>query len=511
MNRSPKKLEQTKFDLIVIGGGINGAGIARDAALRGLSVALIDKGDFASGTSSRSSKMLHGGIRYLERFQLGLVREALHERNVLLRIAPQVTRPVRFIVPIYRDDPRGPIKIRLGLALYDRLAGQSMIERHRFFNSAKVADLQPSIERTGLRGAGSYTDAVMDDARLCFLNVADAHRAGAVCVNYVEATDFLWSGRTITGVQAIELRDGTPLMIQGAVVVNAGGPWADTIAGLDPAEREVRRLRTSKGVHAVVPLCLSGDALLLSAHKDGRVFFVIPWGDVSIIGTTDTDFSGNPDDVRVEQEDVDYLLGETRRVLPRTRLDRSSILSAYAGVRPLVRSDKAQPWKISREHRIIEHSSGLISVIGGKYTTYRAVAEQVVDLICRRPGMPPVRPCQTKSRFLPGADIDDPKAYLADRTAVWRERLHGSERHIEFLVRRYGTESEKIFELAERDNRLLQPITGSMPNILGEIVYCHLHEMGVTLQDVLHRRMGLGLLGISEEMVERRLNSVGQS
>ena len=508
MQRSPERLASKKFDLIVIGGGINGAGIARDAALRGLSVALVDKGDFASGASSHSSKLLHGGIRYLEQLQFGLVREALREREIILRIAPLVTHRVKFLVPIYRRDPRGKVRIRAGLALYDRLAASASVERHRFFSPRGVMELEPSIERTGLRGAGYYEDAVMDDARLCFLNVLDAYRLGAVCVNYVAATGFLKNGPAITGVRAVDVLTQNVVNIQGKVVVNACGPWADAVSGLDPDERAQRWLRPTKGVHVVVPLCLSGHALLLSARSDGRVLFVIPWGEVSIIGTTDTDFDGNPDHVSVEQQDVDYLLGEARRVLPRARLDRSSVLFSYAGLRPLIQSTAARPWQASREHRIIEHSSGLITVLGGKYTTYRAVAEQVMDRVVRRPGMPPTSPCRTASCPLPGADMDDPKAYTADRLAFWRERLPKSERHVAFLVGRYGTEFEKILELAERDRRLIQPIAGGMPNILAEVIYANLHEMAVTLEDVLHRRLGLSLLGVTEEAVERRVGTV---
>jgi glycerol-3-phosphate dehydrogenase len=508
VKRDPVQLEKKPFDLIVLGGGINGAGIARDAALRGLSVALIDKGDFASGTSSRSSKLLHGGIRYLEQLRVGLVRQALRERETILRTAPLVTHPVKFLVPVYRGDPRGAIKIRIGLAAYDRLAGPARIERSRFLPPAGLMEMEPSIERAGLRGAGSYTDAVMDDARLCFLNILDACRAGASCVNYVKATGFLRTGGAITGVQAVDRLTERKLSIRGKIVVNACGPWADKVSRLDPEEHEPDRLRPTKGVHVVVPLCLSGHALLLSAHSDGRVLFVIPWGEVSIIGTTDTDYEGDPDEVSVEPSDVDYLLREAGRVLPRAKLDRSSVLFAYAGVRPLVKSRAARPWEVSREHRIIEHSSGLISVLGGKYTTYRALAEQVVDRVVRRPGMPSSHPCRTASRPLPGAETDDLKTYTADRTAFWRERLPGCGRQVAFLLGRYGTESEKILELAERDRRLLQPVVGGVPHVLAEIVHANQHEMAVTLEDVVRRRLGLSLLGVTEETVERRMNSV---
>ncbi len=505
MKREPEKLEEKSFDLIVIGGGIHGAGIARDAALRGLSVALIEKGDFGSGSSSRSSKMIHGGLPHLEHFRFGSVREALHERSILLRIAPQVTRLVRFITPIYKEDPRGPFRIRTMLRLYDYLAGDPSIQPHRYLSPAEIMEIQPSIERNGLLGAGVYMDAVVDDARLCFLNVLDAYRAGAVCVNYVEAKEFLWSGGAISGVRAMEVKDMREVDILGKVVVNATGPWADLTCRLDSTEKDRTYVRLTRGVHIVVPLCLSGDALSISARKDGRAFFVIPWGNVSIVGTTDNDFRGHPDTVPVEQEEIDYLLNETARVLPRARLDRSSVLYAYAGLRPFVKSDRFMP---RREHRIVEHKSGLISVIGGRYTTYRAVAEQVVDLVIRRNNISAARPCQTATRVLPGAEIDDMALFIQDRKTTWRERLPGSERHVEFLVRRYGVDSETILELALQDPRLLQPIAGGLPNILAEIVYSHLHEMGITMEDVLRRRLGISLMGISQDAVERRIQTV---
>ncbi len=505
MKRSPERLEEQEFDLVVIGGGINGAGIARDAALRGLRVALIDKGDFASGTSSRSSKLLHGGIRYLEQFRFRLVREALHERGVILQIAPLVTRPLDFLVPVYRGDPRGKTRIRLGLALYDHLAGSARIGRSRFMPPVDAIKLEPSVQRKGLRGIGCYRDAVMDDARLCLLNILDACRAGAVCLNYVAATGFIEVNGLIGGARAVDLLGQKQLNIRGRVVINAGGPWADAIACLDPRQPKERMLRPTKGVHIVVPVRLDRHALLLSARRDKRVLFVIPWGRVSIIGTTDTDFDGDPDLVSADQEEVDYLLEEVRGVLPLPVLDRSNVLFTYAGVRPLVRSAAARPWQASREHRIVEHHSGLITVLGGKYTTYRAVAQEVVDKAVRKAGLSPRGPCRTATVRLPGNDIDDYKSYVADRAAFWREKLPGIEQHVAFLVSRYGTESEKILQLVQEDRRLMQPIVETAPNILAEIIHAQINEMAVTLEDVLRRRLGLSLLGIRRETVESRI------
>ncbi len=507
MQRSPERVKDTLFDVVVIGGGINGAGIARDAALRGLRVALLEKGDFASGTSSRSSKLLHGGLRYLEQFQIGLVREALRERGILLNTAPLVTQPLRFLVPVYRGDPRGVLKIRSGLWLYDRLAGPARIERPGFLASRSVADVQPSLEKVQLKGAGFYTDASMNDARLCFLNVLDAYRSGAVCVNYMQVTRFVMENSRIAGVAAVDLLSGNEYTVHGRTVVNATGPWADSMCRLDPAEADPNRLRTTKGVHIVVPLCLSHDALLLSARSDRRVFFVIPWGDVSIIGTTDTDYEGDPDAVEPEDSDIDYLLTEAQRALPRARLTRSCILYSYAGLRPLVRFERGPAWQASREHKIVEHHSGMLSVLGGKYTTYRAVAEQVVDLLIKRIEPTTVKACETATRRFPGMDIDDFDSYLDDRTRFWRDRIPDNERCVARLVQHYGTESDKILELVQQDHRLLQPIAGGASQILAEIVYTYLHEMAVTLDDTLRRRLGVRLLGITEEQVQRRLDS----
>ena len=261
----------------------------------------------------------------------------------------------------------------------------------------------------------------------------------------------------------------------------------------------------------MVPLCLSHNALLLSAHSDGRVFFVIPWGEVSIIGTTDTDYDGDPDTVEPETSDIDYLLTETKRVLPRAKLDRTAVLYSYAGLRPLVRSKGDPPWRVSREHRIVEHASGMFTVLGGKYTTYRAVAEQVVDRVVKQLQPTDAKCCETANRRLPGAEVDDFDAYIRDRTQFWREKLPGSEWYVSSLVGRYGTEFERILELAQRDPRLLQPIAGGVSHILAEIVYTYLHEMAITLDDTLRRRLGVCLLGITEEQVRRRLESATET
>jgi len=405
-------------DLLVIGGGIHGACVARDAALRGLSVTLVEKDDLASGTSSRSSKLIHGGLRYLETGQFGLVHEALRERAILLRTAPTLVRPLDFVLPFYDGDERPPWLLRTGLTLYDLLAGRGHSHHVVHERDALLAAF-PNIPRDGLKGGAWFADAQMDDALLVVANAMDAVRAGATIRTDTEVTA-LSQGRAA-------LSDGDT--IEARVIVNAAGPWVDVVrsrgtGALSPS------LRRTRGTHVVVPSLTRDFALLLFAQEDGRVFFILPWGTCSLVGTTDTDDEADPDRVAPAVDDVRYLWSEIQRRWP--HLDPSaSTLRVFAGLRPLARSGSDRPWDNSREARLVVEG-GMISMVGGKYTTARLLAERAVDLVVRRLGRR-AGPCVTATSELPA--IDSTEAVTAASVAHAVDEQFA--RHVaDFLFRR---------------------------------------------------------------------------
>lgn len=400
------RLGEEVFDLAVIGGGINGAGVARDAALRGMSVALVERSDFASGTSSRSSKLIHGGVRYLEHGDVGLVLESCRERDLLRsRTAPHLVRAQPFVFPVYADDPLGLWQLRLGLLLYDTLAGFRNVKRHRMLSKEALGEEEPGLLTDGLTGGALYYDCATDDARLTLENALAARQSGAAVVNYVEVTalDKDSSGR----LAAARLRDrmgGGETLLRARSFVNATGPWLDSVRKLDDGGAPPR-LKATKGVHLLVERKRIGNrnAVVIRGPGDDRVMFAIPWQDLTLVGTTDTFYKGDPQAVAVEREDVDYILAAANRAFPAAGLGSRDIVSAYAGLRPLVApEDESDASDVSREDAIFESPSGLISIGGGKLTTYRRVSERVVDLAAGQAGRS-VGPCRTGLLALPEA------------------------------------------------------------------------------------------------------------
>ncbi len=458
MIRQPDRLAQHPFDLLVIGGGILGAGIARDAALRGLSVALVEQGDFVSGTSSKTTKLIHGGLRYLEQLDFTLVREACRERRTLLTLAPHLVKPLPFVIPVYRGGPRPAWKVRLGVALYDRLAGRAALGPHHFYTSSRAHELEPSLPSDRITGAVEYHDAQMDDVRLCLETLLSAADAGAVVVNYARVVRFHTQHGRVAGAEVESLAGPGSWLVQAKVVVNATGPWADAVRRLaDPQASNV--VRRSKGIHVVYPKLPLTRAVVLSAHRDGRIYFVIPWRGWSLIGTTDTDDDAAPEQARATADDVAYLLEETNQLLPGLGLVKERIVTTFAGVRPLVAGraggqDEKVPWHVSRAHRLHQDANGLLSIVGGKYTTYRAIAEEVVDGVVRRLGRPPIA-CRT-------ADIPlgDPRTVEAALAALIRQ-----------------------------DGRLAEPLCPHHAYTKAEVRYAVEQEAALTLGDVLWRRL----------------------
>ena len=390
-------------DLLVVGGGIHGAAVARDAARRGLTVVLAEKDDLAEGTSSRSSKLVHGGIRYLETGQFALVKEALHERAVLLRIAPHLVTPLPFVIPFHRGErgARPAWLVRTGLELYDRLSGagasgEAGLPAHRLLGADEALALEPDLPAEGLRGAALFFDARMDDARLVVASAVDAARAGARVLVHTAVTALAPAGG---GTWRASLSSGE--VVQARLVVNAAGPWADRVRGLSGRGVAAPSLRPTRGSHVVVPALTRGHALLLFA-ADRRVFFVVPWGAFSLVGTTDVDFAGDPSAVVPAPDDLRLLRGEIERRWPGRG---TPVARAFAGLRPLVArgvgAGSALPWRNTREARLVEEE-GLLSLVGGKYTTARSFAERAVDRVVARLGAATrVRACDTAVAPLP--------------------------------------------------------------------------------------------------------------
>ena len=495
-------LKDRVFDILIIGGGITGAGIARDAAMRGLKVALVEKKDFASGTSSKSSKLIHGGLRYLEHGDFKLVFEACHERKILTTIAPHLVKPIQFIMPIYRGGSRGRFKIKLGMALYDLLAGFQNISNHEMLSRKKILELEPAINPEGLIGGALFFDCQMNDARLCLENILSAKEKGAVCLNYVEAYGFIKENGKVIGAHVKDLFRGEKLEVRAKVIINASGPWADEVLLLSDANH-TKRLRPTKGVHLVVHNFKPNHAILSSTRSDNRMFFILPWGKNSLIGTTDTDYGLDLDRVSVDKTDVDYLLDETDRILTAAKIAPESIIAAFAGVRPLL-SASGKASSISREHTILESPSGIISVLGGKYTTYRLMAKEVVDRAVKRLKISGIGDCSTHLVPVYGG-VRDFEIASHRGTVPFYDSLRSSVNgtvpgcndklgvnFLSHLVQTYGSRYNEVLNIAKCDERLKMRISQDHPHISAEIVYAFQSEMAMTLSDFLLRRTWIG-------------------
>ncbi len=388
MKRNPAELANKTFDLAIIGGGILGAGIARDAALRGLSVALVEKGDFASGTSSRSTKLIHGGLRYLEHLSFGLVAESCRERTVLLDMAPHLVTPLSFLLPAYAGDPRSLAILRLGMTFYDWLTPRRhpATPRHRTLSADETVAAEPSLAREQLRGAVLFYDCQMDDARLCLETVLDACRHGATCANYCQVTGFRQTRDRVDALQVVDQIGGQPFDVRAKCFVNATGPWVERVGRLATNKPAPVSLSPTKGVHLVIPRINRQHGIYFQSKRDRRMIFLLPWGDSSLLGTTDTQFAQSPDAVRTEREDVDYLIDQLRELAPSHEIDDSDIITSFAGVRALISSDQRGPSRRSREERIVASGDNLLTVAGGKYTTFRAISDKVVRRVSRMIG-----------------------------------------------------------------------------------------------------------------------------
>jgi len=485
------RLQTAPVDLVIIGGGIQGAGMAREAALRGLSVALFEKGDFAGGTSSRTSHLIHGGIRYLEQGALRLVYEAVHERYVLSRLAPHLVRPLPFLFPVYRGDRRGKWKIRVGMILYDLLAGSKKIGPHRMFGAAQALAEEPNLKSEGLLGAARFYDCRMDDARLCLAVLLSAREWGASIFNYVAVTALIREKERVCGVRVREVLTGAEYDVYARVVVNAAGPWVDAVCGMEGAAP--RRIRPTKGIHLVLPGLTRSHAVVVSGENARRILFVIPWKGKSLIGTTDTDFAGDPDHVRAEEEEIGWLLRETARLFPKVRLGPEEVIGKYAGVRPLMYDPAGSASDISREGRVDWTPGGMLVLAGGKFTLFRLTAERGMDAVLKRVPELKAHPRPLSDPSLYGGEMPSLAEYLKEEAPPTRERYRLNEEGIRYLIGAYGTKFHAVLALGKQEKRLLKPLTPLGYPLLAEVVYAVRVEMAQRLCDFMRRRTALAL------------------
>ena len=485
-------LASAPVDLLVIGAGITGAGIAREAAMRGIRTGMVDAGDFGHGTSSRSTRLVHGGLRYLEHGWLRLVFEASRERRILLRIAPHLVQPMAFLFPVHAKSRVGRGRLAAGLWLYDLLALFRNVHAHRTLSSRAVRKLEPQLRDKDLLGGALYYDGFCDDARLVLANCRSAHRHGAAVASYARATALEKAGGRVRGATVTDAIEGRNVTIHAHVTVNATGPWADAVRRLDEPDT-APLLRPTKGVHVAVPRRRVGNtgAVTLTSPLDGRVMFLLPWGDVTVIGTTDTDFAGDPEQAAPAQEDVTYLLRSANALYPDARLALEDVISTWAGLRPLLDDGSAAATAaVPREHRIVESASGLVTIAGGKLTTYRAMAAELVSVVAaklheldgrRVPGN-----SGTDREPLPGGDVRD--LDLLVRELVKESVPEAAARH---LVGTYGAEAIAVANLGAREPALARPLVEGFPTLRAEVVHQARREMALSVSDVLVRRTHL--------------------
>jgi glycerol-3-phosphate dehydrogenase len=490
-------------DVLVIGGGINGAGIARDASRRGLKVALVEMQDLASGTSSRSSKLVHGGLRYLEQFEFSLVFEAVSERRILMDIAPHLVNPLGFLFPVYKGDRRNLATITAGMALYEGLSLFRSPQRYRKLKPASVAEEEPKLRQEGLKGAPLYYDCSTDDARLTLESALQAADTGAVVATWTRATGFERdeAGRLV----AVHLEDrftGEAKTVHASAVINATGPWTDRTIELSGVEGATDLLRPTKGVHIVVrrdrlPV---NHAVVCFHPKDGRVLFAIPWGDCTYVGTTDTDFEGDPAEVHATREDVDYLLDTLAHYFPDCEVTRDDVHCTWAGLRPLMRPpEKAgkemDESAVSREHRIVVGEDGLITIAGGKLTTYRLMSKEVVDtavkLLRLRGDVPrKLNEPRTEEEPLPGGvnwPSDDDHGRVAEQVLdVGGGRIEADTAQL--LANTYGMRGLEVARLCRQDAGRAARLLPDRPEIVAQIDYAVHEELAARVTDVLKNR-----------------------
>jgi glycerol-3-phosphate dehydrogenase len=486
-----ERLRSERFDVLVIGGGITGAGIALDAVSRGLKVALVERDDFASGTSSRSTKLIHGGLRYLKQLEFGLVKEVGSERAVVHNLAPHLVIPEKMLLPLSEGKSLGYLITSLGLKLYDWLANVKKADQRRMLTRPQTLRYEPLLKKDFIKGGAIYAEYRTDDARLTLEVMKKAFQLGALCVNYVAARDFLYEDKHIAGARVIDELTGEELDLHATAVVNATGPWVDDLRTAD-GSLSGKHLHLTKGVHIVVPReRLPVQQAIYFDVNDGRMIFAIPRGRVSYIGTTDTNYQGDKDHVVATVEDAEYLIRAVNDTFPSVHLSLDDIESSWAGLRPLIHEEGKSASELSRKDEIFESSSGLISIAGGKLTGYRKMAERVVDLVVDRYFAEHVlRECFTHRIRLAGHTFSGYQDVVKYREEVARQLsdVGLDARTAEYLVANYGQQTNLILRNFLQQDAALDK---DLALILSELWFCFHHEMIVTLVDFFLRRTGL--------------------
>jgi glycerol-3-phosphate dehydrogenase len=473
--------------------------------LRGIKTILLDKGDYASGTSSWSTRLIHGGLRYLEYFEFPLVRESLREREVLLRTAPHLVSPLMLTVPVYGDRSRPYWKISAGMLLYDICSYDKTLPSHRMLPKEKFHQLFRYLDQDGLQGGAQYYDGQAVYAeRLCLENIIAAEQAGATCLNYAEVTGLVREGDKITYLECEDKLTGEPFTVQGsdrAVIVNTSGPWVDQVCQRGESNQqaapigEEQKIGGTKGSHIIVP-AFSGapeTALYVEAKSDGRPFFIVPWLGMYLIGTTDLRFQGNLDRVKADNEEIDYLLRETNLIIPSAQLTRDDVKFTYSGVRPLPYTEGQKTSSVTRKHIIYDHSSegvkNLLSLIGGKLTTFRHVGEQLVDAVCKKQKRR-TPACSTLNTPFPGAVVPSDDR-VTEAVQTYRDRVPLAT--LNHLFTLYGARATEVLKLIDEFPDLAEPITAHLPDIKAQIVYAVREEAAHTFVDILRRRTTIAM------------------
>jgi glycerol-3-phosphate dehydrogenase len=504
MRRNLEELSKHKFDLAIIGGGIQGAATARDAARRGLKVLLVEARDFAGATSSRSSKMIHGGLRYLEQYDFRLVHEARRERRLLLKLAPHLAQPVPFLLPIYEGDPYSSFKIRMGLTVYDLMGNLGCKDLHKMLSPAETLRRVPSLRSEGLRKGAVYFDSETDDARLTLENILDAADHGAVIANYTQVRDVAIStgngGARVVSAEAEDRLSGRRYEISARYWVNAAGPWVDHVRALLAGYDGSHTVRLTKGTHILLPPVAGPFALFAAILPGKRIFVMPPWHGHALLGTTDTDYDGDPAAVRPDLADTEYLLAAVNRVLARP-LGLNDVVGAFAGLRALAVQPGRSPSENTREYRLHEDpwASNFVSICGGKLTTARALGEKVTDHALARLGDAPPgsNTYPTRTVPLPGGETGPFDVYVnyAAREAVrmFDVPFPTAER----IVKTYGSRWRAVLDPIREDKSLAAGVPGSTDLLAAEVEFALREEMAVRVEDFVLRRSGLNWFAAS--------------
>jgi glycerol-3-phosphate dehydrogenase len=503
----PEDIRDYPFDLILIGAGINGAGIARDAAMRGLNTLLLDKGDISAGTTQWATRLIHGGLRYLEYYEVPLVRESLKDREILFHIAPHLVKPLGFLIPIYEHTKHGPLKVRLGMIAYDTLSFDKSVGNHKMLSREEALEREPGLNPERLKGAAFYYDGQVEYAeRIAVENAVSAHEHGALVLNYARVDRLVVEDGEVRGVEFTDVLGGGSYEARAPVTVNVAGPWVDEVLRkidrYGPSEK--RMIGGTKGSHLVVdpfPGAPKGEALYVEARRDGRPYFIVPWNGRYLIGTTDIRYEGDLDWVVADEEEIEYLLDETNHVIPEANLSRDSVLFTYSGIRPLPYHPEGAEGSVTRSHIIHDHAphirvdprvGGLISIVGGKLTTYRNLSRQTVDKVYKKLNLK-APDSRTGKVPLPGGATPDFGAFAAE----FKVTSGLADELAERLLRLYGARAPDVLEMAGDDPSLRMPLGPSATvesGLIGaEVLYAFRRELAQTLSDVLLRRTMAGM------------------